>query len=78
MRIAKRATLDEFRPDTWEKFAGDVGVGAPYTRRRVRALAQAMSEHAARVVATLGELGLDIAALGRFSDIVRARAARFL
>ncbi|MEJ0044529.1 MAG: type II toxin-antitoxin system HipA family toxin [Rhizomicrobium sp.] len=77
MRIAKRATLDEFRPDTWEKFAGDVGVGAPYTRRRVRALAQAMSEHAARVVAALGKFGLDVAALDRFSDIVRTRAGQF-
>jgi serine/threonine-protein kinase HipA len=78
MRIAKRATLDEFRPDTWEKFADDVGVGAPYTRRRARALAQAMSEHTERLVTTLGELGLDTAALSRFADIVRARAARFL
>jgi len=77
MRVAKRATLDEFRPDTWEKFAGDVGVGAPYTRRRVRELAQAMSEHAAPVVATLSELGLDAAALDRFAALVRARAERF-
>ena len=78
MRVAKRATLDEFRPDTWETFASDVGIGAPYTRRRVRALAQAMSEHAAHVIASLGELGHDKAALGQFSDIVRTRAARFL
>lgn len=78
MRIAKRATLDEFRPDTWEKFAGDVGVGAPYTRRRVRALTHAMTEHAARVAAALGELDLDGAALSRFAEIVRERAERFV
>lgn len=77
MRIAKRATLDEFKPDTWEQFANAVGVGAPHTRRRVRALAQAMSEHAASLVASLGELGLDAEALGRLSDTVCDRAKRF-
>ena len=78
MRVAKRATLEEFRPDTWEQFAASVGVGAPYTRRRVRALAEAMTEHTPHLVTTLGELDLDAAALASFSDIIRARAERFL
>ncbi len=78
MRVAKRATLEEFRPDTWEQFAENVGIGAPHTRRRVRALAEAVTEQAPRLVAALGEFGLDAAALGNFSDIVRARAERFL
>ncbi len=78
MRIDKRPTLEEFRPDTWEKFADDVGIGAPFTRRRVRALAQTMTEQAAQVAAALSELGLDAAALGQYSDIVRARAKTFL
>lgn len=78
MRIAKRATLEEFRPDTWEKFAESVGVGAPYTRRRVRELAKSMTEHFAPLVATLGEFGLDTVALDRFADVVRARAERFI
>lgn len=78
MRIAKRATIEEFRPDTWERFAGDVGVAAPYTRRRVRALAQAMSEQAPGVATALREFALDAAALDSFSDIVRNRAEQFL
>jgi serine/threonine-protein kinase HipA len=78
MRIAKRATLTDFRPDTWERFAGDVGVGVPHTRRRVRALAQAMSDQAPRVATALAPLGLDDAALHSFADIVRSRAAAFL
>jgi serine/threonine-protein kinase HipA len=78
MRIAKRATLEEFRSDTWERFAEDVGVGAPHTRRRVRALAQAMSEKAPGLAKALAEYDLDAAALGAFSDIVRGRAERFL
>lgn len=78
MRFAKRATLEEFRPDTWEQFAESVGIAAPYTRRRVRALAEAMTGHSAPLVTTLGELGLDAATLGRFADVVRSRAEQFL
>lgn len=77
MRIAKRTTLEEFRPDTWEKFADDMGIGAPYTRRRVQELALAIANHASQVMSTLGELGLDEEALGRYAEIVCARAARF-
>jgi serine/threonine-protein kinase HipA len=77
MRVAKRATLEEFRPDTWERFASDIGVGVPYTRQRVRALAQAISDRAARLVEPLGEFGLDTAELRNLSDLVRARADDF-
>lgn len=75
MRIAKRATLDEFRPNTWETFADDIGIGVPYTRRRVRELAQAITEHGPQLVVTLRELGLDVAALSQYSDLICARGA---
>jgi serine/threonine-protein kinase HipA len=78
MRVAKRATLEEFRPNTWEKFAEDVDVGAPFTRRRVRALAEAIIKQAPLVAAALGEPGLDKAALGQYADIVAVRASSFL
>jgi len=78
MRIAKRATLAEFRPDTWERFAADVGVGAPYTRRRVRTLAQAMSEQAPGLAIALAAYDLDAAALNSFANIVQKRAERFM
>jgi serine/threonine-protein kinase HipA len=78
MRIDKRATLEEFRPNTWEKFAGDVDVGTPFTRRRVRALAEAIVNQAPLVAAALGEPGLDKVALGQYADIAAARAASFL
>jgi serine/threonine-protein kinase HipA len=78
MRIDKRPTLEEFRPNTWEKFAEDVGVGVPYTRRRVRALAEAMTKQAPQVAAALAASGLDEAALRQYADIVSARAASFL
>ncbi|MBV8060578.1 MAG: HipA domain-containing protein, partial [Alphaproteobacteria bacterium] len=78
MKIAKRATIEEFRPDTWEQFTAEIGVGAPYTRRRVRALAESMAEQAPKVAATLSEQSLDADALSQFIAIVRERAARFL
>ncbi len=77
MRIDKRATLQDFRPDTWDRFAEDVGVGVPYTRRRVRALGETMAVQAEVVATALADFGLDAAALGSFCDIVRGRAERF-
>ncbi len=78
MRVAKRPTLAEFKPDTWARFAEDVGVAAPYTRRRVQTLARAMTEKASKVVTVLAETGLDASALASFADIVRDRADGFL
>jgi len=78
MRIAKRATLAEFKSDTWDRFAEDVGVGAPYTRRRVRALAEAMAGQAPIVATALAAYGLDTAALSSFADIVQDRAEQFV
>jgi serine/threonine-protein kinase HipA len=77
MKIAKRATLGEFKPDTWEQFAAEIGVGVPYTRRRVRSLAQAIFKHALSVATALAA-GFDGAALEGFADIVRSRAETFL
>lgn len=78
MKIAKRATLEEFHPDTWEQFAREIGVGVPFTRNRVRALSQAMSDEAPRVAESLGGAGLDDAALNKYADTVRSRAGRFV
>jgi serine/threonine-protein kinase HipA len=42
MKIAKCATLDEFKPDTWDEFAKDVGSTPTYIRRQVPTLATAI------------------------------------
>jgi len=78
MRIAHRATLEEFRPDTWAEFAKDVGAGAPYTRQRVRALAEAMFKHAPATAADLADYGLDGVALESYATLVKRRAERFM
>lgn len=76
MRIARRETLEEFQPDTWAEFAKDIGMAAPFTVRRVRSLAEAMSAGAPAVAAQLAEYGLDGAALNSFAETVRQRAER--
>jgi serine/threonine-protein kinase HipA len=78
MRIAKRATLNDFKPDTWDAFAKDVGVGAPHVRRRVSTLAGAISERAPAVAEEIAALGFDAAALKGFVGVVQSRAGRFL
>ena len=78
MRIAKRATLKDFKPDTWDAFAKEVGVGAPHVRRRVQALAAAMSRRAPGVADEISTWGFDGAALKGFVEIIQRRAERFL
>jgi serine/threonine-protein kinase HipA len=78
MRIAKRATLADFRPDTWEQFAREIGVGVPYARRRVRELAREMADKTPAVAAEIGQLGFDGASLGELCKIVLERSARSL
>lgn len=76
MHIAKRATLEEFRPNTWDEFATKIGVGRPYVRGRVSALAKAVKQHASDLATSLKAPNLDQAALERYAEIVTARAER--
>lgn len=78
MKIAKRATLEEIGPAAWPEFAADVGLGAPYVRRRVRELAQSALEKVTPAAADLASAGLDESALNGFASIVSLRAARLL
>lgn len=76
MKIAKRATLEEIGPTMWPEFAADVGLGAPFVRRRVVELAEGVIAQA-RVVAESPDLaGLDTGALTNFATLVVSRAER--
>jgi serine/threonine-protein kinase HipA len=77
MKIARRATLDDFRPDTWDEFAKDVGTTPTYIRRRVPSLAAAIIAQAPNVVQQLSDYELDSDALAAYADIIRRRAERF-
>ena len=78
MKIAGRATIEEVGDTTWAKFAADVGLGAPFVRRRVREMAETILARAAQVAESLVVPGLSEAALRRCSALVSARAEGLL
>jgi serine/threonine-protein kinase HipA len=78
MKIAKRAALSEFKQDTWDEFAKDVGMTPTYVRRRVRALATAVTNHAMPIAQGLANLALDAESLASYAEIVRLRAEQFM
>jgi serine/threonine-protein kinase HipA len=78
MKVAKSATLGEIGQKTWPLFALDAGLAAPYVRRRVRALADAVRPAAPAVVNELAGASVNGEALGKFAALVTARAERVL
>lgn len=74
MKVGKRATLEEFTPDTWNDFAGEVGVGAPFLNRRAQALAEAALSRVHAVAGEIAALGFDGARLNGFADLIAERA----
>jgi serine/threonine-protein kinase HipA len=74
MKIAGASALEEFAPRTWEKFAGDIEIGAPFLRRRAKEIAQASQSKAKTVAVTIAERGFDEKALLEFAEIVAKRA----
>lgn len=44
MKYAKRSTLEELRPTDWDKFADDIGMAAPFVRRRASDLCEQAGE----------------------------------
>lgn len=76
MKIAKRATLEEIGLTTWPEFAADVGLGAPFVRRRVVELAEAVIAQAQVVAESPALVGLDADALTNYATLIVARAER--
>ncbi len=76
MKIAKRATLEEIGPTTWPEFAADVGLGAPFVRRRVVELAEAVIAKAAGIAESPALVGLDAGALSNYATLILSRAER--
>jgi len=76
MKIAKRATLEEIGQTTWADFAGEVGLGAPFVRRRVRELAEAVIAGARVVAESPSLIGLDAVALMSYATLIVSRAER--
>jgi serine/threonine-protein kinase HipA len=76
MKIAKRTTLEEVGPETWPAFAEDIGLAAPFVRRRVRELAAAVVAQVPSIPGSPGLAGLDEAALTEHSARIVSRAER--
>lgn len=75
MKFAKCATLEEVDESTWPKFAADVGLAAPFVRKRVKELASAVADSASSVAAQIAKPGLSEADLRRIAALVAGRAA---
>ncbi|MEZ5284926.1 MAG: type II toxin-antitoxin system HipA family toxin [Vicinamibacterales bacterium] len=74
MKLARRATLDEIGPSTWPAFAEDAGLSAPFVRRRVAELAEAVRVHGRAIVEQPAVAELDIAAARDLANSIAARA----
>ncbi len=78
MKIARRATLDEFTARTWEEFGLEVGMSAPFVRRRASALAEQALVQVDKVADGIASAGFDSSDLHSIADVVRGRAQKVL
>lgn len=78
MKVGKRATLEEFTSTTWEDFAREIGMGAPFVRRRASALAELIVARIEGVAEGISASGFEGPDLQRFVDLIRRRAQRLL
>jgi serine/threonine-protein kinase HipA len=74
MKIGKRATLAEFTADTWDDFAREIGMGAPFVRRRARILAERTLEVLPGTADEIANLGFEGPELRRIQEVVQGRA----
>jgi len=78
MKVGGRASLEEFTASTWGEFARQVGVGAPFARRRATALADLILARIEGVANEIAMAGFDGAELQRIVEVIRGRAQRLL
>lgn len=74
MKIARHATLEEIGKGTWPAFALEVGLGAPFVRKRVKALAESARGAVARVVDETAAMNLDRDGLKALASLIASRA----
>lgn len=78
MRMGGVSRLEEFTFETLGGFAAQVGIGAPYLRRRAAELATRTGDAITRAVEGLGGEGFDSETLRAVADHVLDRSRRFL
>lgn len=78
MKVAKRATLEEFTPDTWTEFGVEIGMGGPFVRRRATALAERVAEALPAASDGVADAGFEGEDLRRIQAVIRGRAQRVM
>ena len=74
MKIGRRSALEELGIEAWTAFAEEIGMTAPFVRRRVETLVVDVQRRLPETAAVLVDAGLDGQALKPFSDVIGARA----
>ena len=74
MKIVKMSAIEDLDARIWSKFAQDMGLSAPYVRRRVLALSQAVISHCPDVTRQIEEEGFGGETLLRLVEVVSTRA----
>lgn len=78
MKVGGRSTLEAFTGDTWSVFAREVGLGAPFVRRRAAALAREALARIGPVADELAAAGFGDEHLQRVEEVVAERAQTLL
>lgn len=76
MKMGRRSTLEEFRPDTLALFAQEIGMASAFVVRRARVLARAAQAAAAHTAAQIVAEGFAGEILRPLAECVVARSAR--
>lgn len=74
MKIGRRSRLEEFTPETWDEFAHEVGLAAPFVRRRAPDVARSVLEKIPAVASGLVSVGFGGEHLEHISTVVTDRA----
>jgi len=75
MKIAKRHTLEELKPNDWEKFADETALALRFIRTRAKELTNAVSESIDETKAEVSESASDRNAVEEISSLIRSRAS---
>jgi serine/threonine-protein kinase HipA len=76
MKVGKKAPLEDFTATTWEDFAREIGMGAPFVRRRASTLAETTLARIDGAAEGISAAGFDSPDLHRFADLIRRRARK--
>lgn len=75
MKIAKRRTLEDINAADWSKFAEDIGMRAPFVKRRVKEIAEAISSNLESTLVSLELVDDRLKIAKSYADTIKGRVA---